>query len=123
MLKKNILHPAPFLIAEVSANHNGSLKHAKELIKTAKKFGANAVKLQTYTADTMTIKSNRDEFKIMKGIWKGQTLWELYNKAQTPFEWHKELFSYAKKLKINCFSTPFDETAVDLLEKDRKSVV
>ena len=117
MSKKNTLHPAPFLIAEVSANHNGSLKHAKELIKTAKKFGANAVKLQTYTADTMTIKSNRDEFKIMKGIWKGQTLWDLYNKAQTPFEWHKELFSYAKKLKINCFSTPFDETAVDLLEK------
>ena len=100
----------------MSANHNGSFEHAKKIIYAAKKYGADAVKLQTYTPDTMTIKSNRNEFKIKKGLWRGNTLWDLYNKAQTPFEWHKNLFAYAKKLKIICFSTPFDETAVDLLE-------
>ena len=100
----------------MSANHNGSFEHAKRIIYAAKKYGADAVKLQTYTPDTMTIKSNRNEFKIKKGLWRGNTLWDLYNKAQTPFEWHKNLFAYAKKLKIICFSTPFDETAVDLLE-------
>ncbi len=82
----------------------------------AKKYGAHAVKLQTYTPDTLTIKSNRPDFKIREGLWNGKTLWDLYEKAQTPFGWHKELFNYAKKLKITCFSTPFDETAVDLLE-------
>lgn len=117
MIKKFYSRSAPFFVAEVSANHNGSLNHAKKLIKTAKYYGADAVKLQTYTPDTMTIKSNREEFKIKNGIWKGQSLWDLYDKAQTPFEWHKELFSYAKKIKMTCFSTPFDETAVDLLEK------
>ena len=117
MIKKFYSRSAPFFVAEISANHNGSLNHAKKLIKTAKNYGADAVKLQTYTPDTMTIKSNREEFKIKNGIWKGQTLWDLYDKAQTPFGWHKELFSYAKKIKMTCFSTPFDETAVDLLEK------
>jgi len=117
LIKKFYSRSAPFFVAEISANHNGSLNHAKKLIKTAKNYGADAVKLQTYTPDTMTIKSNREEFKIKNGIWKGQTLWDLYDKAQTPFEWHKELFSYAKKIKMTCFSTPFDETAVDLLEK------
>jgi len=105
-----------FFVAEISANHNGLFDNAKRLIATAKKYGADAVKLQTYTPDTITIKSLRDEFMIKKGLWKGSTLWNLYNKAQTPFEWHKELFNYAKKLKITCFSTPFDESGVDLLE-------
>ena len=116
MLFKNPLKKTPFFVAEISANHNGSLLNAKKLIKIAKKYGADAVKLQTYTPDTLTIKSNTVDFKIKGGLWKGKTLWDLYEKAQTPFEWHKELFDYAKKLKIICFSTPFDETAVDLLE-------
>ena len=106
----------PFFIAEISANHNGSLARARKLIKTAKKYGADAVKFQTYTPDTMTIKSSKSDFKIKEGQWNGSTLWDLYEKAQTPFEWHKELFNYSKKIKITCFSTPFDETAVDLLE-------
>ncbi len=116
MISKNPLKKTPFFVAEISANHNGSLLHAKRLIEEAKKYGADAVKLQTYTPNTMTIKSNKLDFKIRGGLWNGKTLWDLYKKAQTPFEWHKELFDYAKKLKIICFSTPFDETAVDLLE-------
>ena len=116
MISKNPLKNTPFFLAEISANHNGSLLHAKRLIETAKKYGADAVKLQTYTPDTMTIKSNKSDFKIRGGLWNGKTLWDLYEKAQTPFEWHKELFDYAKKLRITCFSTPFDESAVDLLE-------
>ena len=105
-----------YFVAEISANHKGSLEQAKKIICTAKKYGADAVKLQTYTPDTMTIKSNKPDFKIRGGLWNGKTLWDLYEKAQTPFEWHKELFAYAKKLKIICFSTPFDDSAVDLLE-------
>jgi pseudaminic acid synthase len=105
-----------FFIAEISANHCGSIYHAKKLIYTAKIYGADAVKLQSYTPDTMTIKSDEKDFKIKEGLWNGKTLWDLYKKAQTPFAWHKDLFDYAKKLKICCFSTPFDETAVDLLE-------
>ena len=116
MISKNPLKKTPFFVAEVSANHNGSLPHAKKLIKIAKKYGADAVKLQTYTSDTLTINCNKPDFKIRGGLWNGKTLWDLYSKAQTPFEWHKELFDYAKKLKIICFSTPFDESAVDLLE-------
>ena len=116
MKYKNPLKKSTFFVAEISANHNGSLLHAKKLIKIAKKYGADAVKLQTYTPETITIKSNKLDFKIRGGLWSGKTLWDLYEKAQTPFEWHKELFDYAKKLKITCFSTPFDETAVDLLE-------
>jgi len=116
LISKNPLKKTPFFVAEISANHNGSLPHAKKLIKIAKKYGADAVKLQTYTPDTLTIKSNKPDFKIRGGLWNGKTLWDLYEKAQTPFEWHKELFDYARKLKIICFSTPFDETAVDLLE-------
>ena len=116
MISKNPLKKTPFFVAEISANHNGSLLHAKKLIKIAKKYGADAVKLQTYTPDTLTIKSNKRDFMIRSGLWNGKTLWDLYSKAQTPFEWHKELFDYAKKLKIICFSTPFDESAVDLLE-------
>ena len=116
MITKNPLKKTPFFVAEISANHNGSLFHAKKLIKIAKKYGADAVKLQTYAPDTLTIKSNRPDFKIRGGLWNGKTLWDLYEKAQTPFDWHKELFNYAKKMKITCFSTPFDETAVDFLE-------
>ena len=116
MISKNPLKKTPFFVAEISANHNGSLLHAKKLIKIAKKYGADAVKLQTYIPDTLTIKSNKLDFKIKGGLWNGRTLWDLYKKAQTPFEWHEELFNYAKKIKITCFSTPFDESAVDLLE-------
>ena len=116
MISKNPLKKTPFFVAEISANHNGSLFHAKKLIKIAKTYGADAVKLQTYEPDTLTIKSNKPDFKIRGGLWNGKTLWDLYEKAQTPFEWHKELFDYAKKLKIICFSTPFDESAVGLLE-------
>ena len=106
----------PFLIAEISANHNGSLKIAKKLIFCAKKNGADAVKLQTYKPESMTIKSTRDEFKIKDGLWKNYTLWDLFNKAQTPYKWHKELFKYSKKIGILCFSSPFDSEAVDLLQ-------
>jgi pseudaminic acid synthase len=116
LISKNPLKKTPFFVAEISANHNGSLLHAKKLIKIAKKYGADAVKLQTYTPDTLTIKSNKLDFKIKGGLWNGRTLWDLYKKAQTPFAWHEELFNYAKKIKITCFSTPFDESAVDLLE-------
>ena len=107
----------PFLIAEISANHCGKIEMAKKLIKCAKINNADAVKLQTYTADTMTINSRKKNFIIQKGLWKNYSLWDLYNKAHTPWAWHKELFNYAKKLKIKIFSTPFDETAVDFLEK------
>ena len=108
---------APFLIAEISANHCGKLSLAKKLIKSAKKNGADAVKLQTFTADTMTIKSKKKYFKVKKGLWKGYSLWDLYNEAHTPISWHKELFAYARKIGITIFSTPFDESAVDLLKK------
>ena len=107
----------PIFIAEISANHNGSLSNAKKLIKTAKLSGADYVKLQTYEPHTMTIKSKKKYFKINDGLWKGKTLWDLYDKAKTPFSWQKKLFDYSRKIKIKCFSTPFDETAVDLLEK------
>ena len=107
----------PFLIAEISANHCGNFNLAKKLIKCAKQSNANAVKLQTYTADTMTIKSNKKYFKIKNGLWKGYNLWELFNEANMPLKWHKGLFDYGIKLGIMVFSTPFDETAVDFLEK------
>ena len=106
-----------FFIAEISANHCGSFILAKKLIKCAYVNGADAVKLQTYTADTMTINSNKKYFKIKKGLWKGYNLWDLYNKAHTPLNWHKKLFKYGKSLGIKVFSTPFDDTAVDFLEK------
>ena len=106
-----------FFIAEISANHCGNFKLAKKLIKCAYVNGADAVKLQTYTADTMTLKSNKKYFKIKQGLWKGYTLWDLYNKAHTPLKWHYELFKYGKSLGIKVFSTPFDDTAVDFLEK------
>ena len=107
----------PFFIAEISANHCGKLSIAKKLIKCANVNGADAVKLQTYTADSMTIKSDRNFFKIRSGLWKGYKLWDLYNEAHTPLAWHTELFHYARKIGITIFSTPFDENAVDVLEK------
>ena len=107
---------SPYLVAEISANHCGSIKLAKQLIKSAKKNGADAVKLQTYTPETMTINSSHKKFLIKEGIWKGYKLWDLYKEAHTPLEWHKELFKFAKLNKIKIFSTPFDETAVDFLE-------
>ena len=113
MIKNKI----PFFVAEISANHCGNINLAKKLIKCAKDNGADAAKLQTYTADTMTIQSNKKYFKIRNGLWKGYDLWNLYNEAHTPLEWNKKLFDYGKKLGITIFSTPFDETAVNLLEK------
>ena len=107
----------PYFIAEISANHCGKLSTAKKLIKCAKLNGADAVKLQTFTADTMTLKSNKKYFKVNKGLWKGYSLWDLYDEAHTPLSWHKSLFDYAKKIGITIFSTPFDETAVTFLEK------
>jgi len=109
-------HP-PYIIAELSANHNGSLQRALDTIDEAKRRGASAVKLQTYTADTMTIDSDRPEFLIKGGPWNGYKLYDLYKWAETPFEWHKAMFEHARKIGITVFSTPFDETAVDLLQE------
>lgn len=107
---------SPYIIAELSANHNGSIDRAKQTILSAKESGADAIKIQTYTADTMTIDCDKDDFQIHGGLWDGYKLYDLYKWAETPFEWHKDLFEYAKKIGITIFSTPFDETAVDLLE-------
>ncbi len=107
-----------FIIAELSANHNGSLQTALDSIKAAKECGANAIKLQTYTADTLTLNSRNEDFMISGGtLWDGRNLYELYQEAYTPWEWHKKLFDYARSLDIDIFSTPFDKTAVDFLEK------
>ena len=106
----------PYIIAELSGNHNGDIRRAKRLIDAAKSAGADAVKLQTYRPDTITIQSDRPEFRIKSGLWRGRSLYDLYNEAHTPWEWHAELFAYAKTTGITIFSTPFDETAVDLLE-------
>lgn len=107
-----------FIIAELSANHNGSIETAKETIRAAKRAGADAIKLQTYTADTMTLKTDKEDFKIKGGtLWDGKTLYDLYQEAYTPWEWHEELFKVAKEEGLTCFSTPFDKTAVDFLEK------
>lgn len=114
---KNIKAKKPYFVAEISANHGGKISNAKKLIFDAKRYGADAVKLQTYQPETMTLNSNKKYFKIKSGLWKGHTLWSLYEKAHTPFSWHNELFNYAKKIGITCFSSAFDETAVDLLEK------
>lgn len=106
----------PYVVAELSANHNGSLQRALDTISEAKARGADAIKLQTYTADTMTIDCGSEDFMIRDGLWDGYKLYELYKEAQTPFEWHKAMFDHARNIGITCFSTPFDETAVDLLE-------
>ena len=107
----------PYIIAEMSANHNGSIENAFDIIDTAKQCGADAVKIQTYTADTLTLDSNKDEFLIKEGLWKGRSLYELYEWAHTPWEWHNALFDHAKNVGITLFSTPFDYSAVELLEE------
>lgn len=106
-----------FIIAELSANHGGSIKTAKDTIKAAKRAGADAIKLQTYTADTLTLDCDREDF-ILKGgtLWDDRSFYALYQEAYTPWEWHKELFEYAQNEGLLCFSTPFDKSAVDFLE-------
>lgn len=106
----------PYIIAELSANHNGRLETALKIIEEAKKSGADAVKLQTYTADTITLNSDAEEFMIRGGLWDGKSLYQLYQEAHMPWEWHKPLFEHARKHEITIFSSPFDNTAVDLLE-------
>tara|TARA_R110002020_G_scaffold440149_1_gene650774 strand:+ start:3211 stop:4257 length:1047 start_codon:yes stop_codon:yes gene_type:complete len=107
---------APYIIAEMSANHNGSIETAFKIIEMAKRCGADAVKMQSYTADTITLNSDKADFQIEGGLWDGQTLYELYQSAYTPWEWHKPLFEKARSLGITMFSSPFDTTAVDMLE-------
>ena len=106
-----------YIIAELSANHNGSLEIAVETIKAAKRSGADAIKIQTYTADTITINSTKPDFIIQGTIWAGRNLYELYQQAYTPWEWHETLFKVAHEEGLECFSSPFDKTAVDFLEK------
>ena len=113
-----INHP-PFIIAEMSGNHNQSLERALEIVEAAARTGAQAIKVQTYTADTMTLNLKEREFFISDDTspWKGQSLYDLYKIAHTPWDWHQPIFDHAKKLGLICFSTPFDETSVDFLEK------
>lgn len=111
----NIESPV-FIIAELSANHNGSINTAIETIKAAKRAGADCIKLQTYTADTLTIDCDKDDFLIKGTIWEGKNYYQLYQEAYTPWEWHEELFRVAKEEGLVCFSSPFDKTAVDFLE-------
>lgn len=107
---------SPYIIAEMSANHNGDLNTALRIIENAKQAGADAVKLQTYRPDTITLKSELPDFRITEGLWAGKTLYDLYEWAHTPWEWHKPLFEHARNIGITIFSSPFDTTAVDLLE-------
>ncbi len=107
----------PYIIAELSANHNGDINRAYKIMEAAKKAGANAIKLQSYTQDTITMDCASEEFMIRGGLWDGRSLYELYKEAHMPWEWHKPLFEKAKQLGISIFSSPFDYTAVDLLQE------
>ncbi|WP_300554707.1 pseudaminic acid synthase [Limnohabitans sp. Rim8] len=107
---------SPYVIAELSANHNGKLETALRIIEEAKKAGADAVKLQTYKPDTITLNCDSEDFKIRGGLWDGRSLYELYEEAHMPWDWHKLLFEHARKFGITIFSSPFDNTAIDLLE-------
>jgi len=107
-----------YIIAELSASHGGKISIAKETIKAAHEIGANAIKLQTYTADTITLNCKKDDFIIKGGtLWDGKSLHDLYKEAYTPWEWHNELFEYAREIGIDIFSSPFDKSAVDFLEE------
>lgn len=108
--------PKTFIIAELSANHNGSKQTAIDSIRAAKQAGANAIKIQTYTAETLTLDCREPDFVLQNGLWAGETFYSLYQKAYTPWEWHEEIFRVAHEEGLVCFSTPFDKTAVDLLE-------
>ena len=113
-----------FIVAEMSGNHGGSLERALEIVRAAKRTGADAIKLQTYTADTITLKCSKEDFKLLSDSpWASHsTLWDLYNKAHTPWDWHEAIFQEARKIGIEIFSSPFDATAVDLLESLNVSV-
>jgi len=106
----------PYVICELSANHNGRLEQAKAMIEHGKRAGADAIKIQTYRPDTITLDSDADDFRITGGLWDGRTLYDLYEEAHTPWDWHKPLFEHARSVDITIFSSPFDKTAVDLLE-------
>lgn len=118
-IKNRLIGPnqPPYIIAEISGNHNGDINRAFKLLEAAKIAGVDAVKLQTYTADTITIDHNSDDFKIDRGLWVGKTLYSLYNEAHTPWAWHKDLFARAHELDLTIFSSPFDKTAIDFLEQ------
>ena len=105
-----------FIIAELSANHNGSLEIALETVRAAKRAGADCIKLQTYTADTITINCNKEDFLIKGTIWEGKNLYDLYKDAYTPWEWHHEIMKVANEEDLICFSSPFDHSSVDFLE-------
>lgn len=107
---------SPYVIAELSANHNGKLETALRIVEEAKKAGADAVKLQTYRPDTITLNCDGEDFQIRGGLWDGRSLYELYEEAHMPWDWHKPLFDHAHKLGITIFSSPFDSSAIDLLE-------
>jgi len=114
----NLKTDGTYIIAELSANHGGSIEIAKQTINAAKEIGANAIKLQTYTADTLTLNCDKDDFIIKGGtLWDDRKLYDLYKEAYLPWEWHKELFDYAREIGIDIFSSPFDKTAVDFLEQ------
>ena len=112
-----IIKHRTYIIAEMSANHAGDIENAKAIIRAAKEAGADCIKIQTYTADTLTIDCDNEYFQISEGTWNGENLYQLYQKAYTPWEWQKELKEEADRIGIDFFSTPFDKTAVDFLEE------